>query len=269
MRGRIRITVQGETISARYSDRQLALRSLDQTVAAVTLGTASPPARPEDEFREEMEAIARRSRGAYDALVHEDEDFMPFLTQITPLNELAGLNIGSRPAYRGGAQEIESLRAIPWVFAWTQSRLVLPSWYGAGIALAEGDLDLHRRMWRDWSFFRSVCDMLEMVLFKSDLGVATRYRELVAPELAERLWPGIVEEHTRAVESLLAITGRDQILAGAPSLRARLEHRNPWIDPLSHIQVELLRRVRDGDEGAREGLLATVTGIAAGMQNTG
>ncbi|MBA3370131.1 MAG: phosphoenolpyruvate carboxylase, partial [Thermoleophilaceae bacterium] len=136
--GRIRITVQGETISARYSDRQLALRSLEQTVAAVMLGTASPPARAEGAFREEMEAIAGRSRAAYHALVNADEDFMPFLTQITPLNELAGLNIGSRPAYRGGAQDIEGLRAIPWVFAWTQNRLVLPSWYGAGVALAEG-----------------------------------------------------------------------------------------------------------------------------------
>jgi phosphoenolpyruvate carboxylase len=150
-----------------------------------------------------------------------------------------------------------------------QNRLVLPSWYGAGVALAEGDLDLHRRMWRDWSFFRSVCDMLEMVLFKSDLGVAKRYRGLADPELAERLWPVIVDEHARAVDSVLAITGEDRLLAGAPTLRARLEHRNPWIDPLSHIQVELLHRVRAGEEGAREALLATVTGIAAGMQNTG
>ncbi|PZS33006.1 MAG: phosphoenolpyruvate carboxylase [Pseudonocardiales bacterium] len=269
VRGRIRITVQGETISARYSDRQLALRSLEQTVAAVMLGTASPPPRAEDAFREEMEAIAVRSRAAYHAFVHADEDFMPFLAQVTPLQELAGLNIGSRPAYRGGAQDMEGLRAIPWVFAWMQNRLVLPSWYGAGVALSEGDRDLHRRMWREWSFFRGVCDMLEMVLFKSDLGVAKHYRDLVAPELAERLWPIIVEEHGRAVDRLLGITGKDRLLAGAPSLRARLEHRNPWIDPLSHIQVELLHRVRGGDEGAREALLATVTGIAAGMQNTG
>jgi phosphoenolpyruvate carboxylase len=269
VRGRIRITVQGETISARYSDRQLALRSLEQTLAAVMLGTASPPARPEDAFREEMEAMARRSRDAYHALVNADEDFMAFFTQITPLNELAGLNIGSRPAYRGGAQDIEGLRAIPWVFAWMQNRLVLPAWYGAGVALAEGDLDLQQRMWRDWSFFRSVCDMLEMVLFKSDLGVAKRYRDLVDPKLADRLWPVIVEEHGRAVDGLLAITGKDRLLGGAPSLRARLEHRNPWIDPLSHIQVELLHRVRAGDERARESLLTTVTGIAAGMQNTG
>lgn len=269
VRGRIRITVQGETISARYSDRQLALRSLEQTVAAVMLGTATPPASPKDAFREEMDAISRRSRDAYHALVHADEDFMPFLAQVTPLEELAHLNIGSRPAYRGGVRNMEDLRAIPWVFAWMQSRLVLPSWYGAGIALAEGDLDLHRRMWREWSFFRSACDMLEMVLFKSDLGVAERYRDLVAPELAERLWPVIVEEHARAVDSLLAITGQDRLLAGASSLRARLNHRNPWIDPLSHIQVELLHRVRAGDTGARENLLATVAGIAAGMQNTG
>ena len=269
VRGRIRITVQGETISARYSDRQLALRSLEQTVAAVTLGTASPPARPEDAFREEMDAISRRSRAAYHALVHADEDFMAFLAQVTPLEELAHLNIGSRPAYRGGVRNMEDLRAIPWVFAWTQSRLVLPSWYGAGVALAEGDLDLHRRMWREWSFFRSACDMLEMVLFKSDLGVAERYRDLVDPELADRLWPVIVAEHTRAVDRLLAITGKDRLLAGAASLRARLDHRNPWIDPLSHIQVELLHRVRAGDEGCREHLLATVAGIAAGMQNTG
>jgi phosphoenolpyruvate carboxylase len=269
VRGRIRVTVQGETISARYSDRQLALRSLEQTVAAVMLGTASPPRGAEDAFREEMQAIAGRSRAAYHELVHADEDFMPFMAQVTPLQELGGLNIGSRPAYRGGARDIEGLRAIPWVFAWMQNRLVLPSWYGAGIAFAEGDLDLHRRMWRDWSFFRGVCDMLEMVLFKSDLGVAERYRDLVSPELAERLWPVIVEEHTRATSTLLAITGRDRLLAGAPSLRSRLEHRNPWIDPLSHIQVELLHRVRAGDEGAREALLATIAGIAAGMQNTG
>ncbi|MDQ6806591.1 MAG: phosphoenolpyruvate carboxylase [Actinomycetota bacterium] len=269
VRGRIRVTVQGETISARYSDRQLALRSLEQTVAAVMLGTASPPPRAEDAFREEMQAIAGRSRAAYHALVHADEEFMPFMAQVTPLQELGGLNIGSRPAYRGGARDIDGLRAIPWVFAWMQNRLVLPSWYGAGIAFAEGDLDLHRRMWRDWPFFRGVCDMLEMVLFKSDLGVAERYRDLVTPKLAERLWPVIVEEHARAVDRLLAITGRDRLLAGAPSLRSRLEHRNPWIDPLSHIQVELLHRVRGGDEGAREALLATIAGIAAGMQNTG
>ncbi|MGI8623684.1 MAG: phosphoenolpyruvate carboxylase, partial [Solirubrobacteraceae bacterium] len=269
VRGRIRITVQGETISARYSDRRLALRSLEQTVAAVMLGTASPPAVAESAFREEMGAVARRSRAAYEELVHADADFMPFLTQITPLNELAGLNIGSRPAYRGGAQDIEGLRAIPWVFAWMQNRLLLPSWYGAGVAFAEGDLDLHRRMWREWSFFRSVCDMLEMVLYKSDLGVAERYRDLVDPELADRLWPVIVSEHARAVDGLLAITGRDRLLAGAPSLLARLHHRDFWIDPLSHIQVELLHRVRAGDEDARVPLLATVTGIAAGMQNTG
>lgn len=269
VRGRIRITVQGETISARYSERQLALRSLEQTVAAVMLGTASPPSRAEDAFREEMEAIARRSRAAYHALVHGEEEFMPFMAQVTPLQELGGLNIGSRPAYRGGASDIEGLRAIPWVFAWMQNRLVLPSWYGAGVAFADGDLDLHRRMWRDWSFFRGVCDMLEMALFKSDLGVAKRYRELVVPELGERLWPVIVEEHARAVDTVLAITGRDRLLAGAPSLRTRLDHRNPWIDPLSHIQVELLHRVRAGDERAREALLDTVAGIAAGMQNTG
>ena len=269
VRGRIRITVQGETISARYSDRRLALRSLEQTVAAVMLGTAAPPAAADVAFREEMEAIAQRSRAAYEELVHADEDFMSFLTQITPLNELAGLNLGSRPAYRGDAQDSDGLRAIPWVFAWMQNRLLLPSWFGAGAAFVEGDLDLHRRMWSEWSFFRSVCDMLEMVLYKSDLGVAARYRDLVAPELAKRLWPIIANEHARAVDGLLAITGQDRLLAGAPSLLARLEHRNDWIDPLSHIQVELLHRVRAGDEDARGSMLATVTGIAAGMQNTG
>lgn len=165
---------------------------------------------------------------------------------------------------------MEDLRAIPWVFAWMQNRLVMPSWYGAGIALAEGDGDLHQRMWREWPFFRSLCSMLEMALFKSDLGVAERYRDLVDPELADRLWPVVVEEHARVVDCLLAITGQDRLLAGgSASLRARLDHRNPWIDPLSHIQVELLRRVRAGDEGAREALLATCAGIVAGMQNTG
>jgi len=270
VRGRIRITVQGETISARYSHGQLAQRSLEQTVAAVMLSTAAPSAPAEEAFRHEMDAIAHRSRAAYQALIHEDEDFMRFMAQITPLDELASLNIGSRPAYRGGAQEMEDLRAIPWVFAWMQNRLVMPSWYGAGIALTEGDRALHQRMWRDWPFFRSTCSMLEMALFKSDLGVAERYKDLVDPELADRLWPVVVDEHARAVDCLLAITGQDRLLAGgSESLRARLDHRNPWIDPLSHIQVELLRRVRGGDQGSREAVLATVAGIAAGMRNTG
>ncbi len=267
--GRIRITEQGETITGRYSNRQLALRSLEQTVAATLLATAAPPPAPEDAFREEMDGLAERSRAAYRELVHEDEDFMRFFTQVTPLDELAGLNIGSRPAYRGGAETLEDLRAIPWVFGWMQNRLLLPTWFGAGTALAGGDRGLQRRMYSDWPFFRGVCSMLEMALFKSDMGVAERYRDLVDDELAERLWPTVSEEHARARETLLEITGQDRLLEGTPALRARLDHRNPWIDPLSHIQVELLTRVRGGDEGAREPLLATVAGIAAGMQNTG
>jgi phosphoenolpyruvate carboxylase len=269
LHGRIRITEQGETISARYGHPELAERSLEQTLSAVLLASniARPPA--PDHWRAEIDRMARRSRETYRALVYDDPDFARFFFQITPIEALSELNIGSRPPSRGGDGSIESLRAIPWVFAWTQNRILLPSWYGAGTALAEGDLDLHRAMHADWPFFATLISTLEMALFKTDLGVAERYLELVDPELREHFWPQIVAEHDRVLAGVKAITGNDRMLAGAPRLRERLAHRDPWVDPLSHLQVELLRRTRADPAMDRQALLGTVTGIAFGLRNTG
>jgi phosphoenolpyruvate carboxylase len=269
LHGRLRITEQGETISARYGHPELAERSLEQTLSAVLVASniERPPA--PDHWRAEVDRLATRSRDTYRALVYEDPDFARFFFQVTPIEALAELNIGSRPPSRGGDGSIESLRAIPWVFAWTQNRILLPSWYGAGTALAEGDLDLHRAMYADWPFFSTLISTLEMALFKTDLGVAERYLELVDDDLRERFWPQVVAEHARVKERVLAITGNDRLLAGAPQLQDRLAHRDPWVDPLSHLQVELLRRTREDPSVDRQPLLGTVTGIAFGLRNTG
>lgn len=269
VQGRIRITEQGETVSARYADPELAERSLEQTISAVLLATALPNPPVRDRWREEMQRLSERSRERYRALVYDDPEFLRFFGQVAPIAELSQLNLGSRPPSRKGVAGVESLRAIPWVFAWTQNRLLLPSWYGAGTALAAGDLELHREMWREWPFFRGLVGTLEMALFKTDLGVAERYLTLVDEDIAERFWTDLRAEYERVVERVLAVTGQRRLLDETPALQRRLEHRNPWVDPLSHLQVELLRRLRAGREEARVPLLATITGIAAGMRNTG
>jgi phosphoenolpyruvate carboxylase len=268
LRGRIRITEQGEVISARYGDPELAVRSLEQTLSAVLIASARELPPVPREWRAEMERMSERSRERYRGLVYESPDFPRFFEQVTPIAELTSLNIGSRPSKRaqGG---IEALRAIPWVFAWTQNRLLLPSWYGAGAALSEGDLALQREMLGGWPFYQSLLSTLEMALYKTDLGVAERYLRLVEPELRERFWPDIAREHDRVVSRLLEITGESVLLGDSPALQRRLSHRNPWIDPLTHLQVELLDRNRSGQADARDPLLATITGIAAGMRNTG
>jgi phosphoenolpyruvate carboxylase len=266
--GRIRITEQGETVSARYGDPELAVRSLEQTLSAVLLATAREQPPVPAAWRAEMERMAEHSRERYRALVFDDPAFARFFEQATPLAELTALNIGSRP-HKRSAGGIEALRAIPWVFAWTQNRLLLPSWYGAGAALAEGELEVQREMAAGWPFFQSLLSTLEMALYKTDLGVAERYLRLVEPALRDRFWPVIAREHDQVVGRLLEITGAPSLLDDSPALPRRLSHRNPWIDPLSHLQVELLARARAGRAEAREPLLATITGIAAGMRNTG
>jgi phosphoenolpyruvate carboxylase len=269
VRGRIRITEQGEVLSAKYGRAPLGRRSLEQTTSAVLIATAAEEHPDGPAFREEMQRLAERSRTVFRELVYRDADFPHWFSEFTPVGELAHLNIGSRPASRGAPDSVEDLRAIPWVFAWMQNRVVLPSWYGTGTALADGDLTTQREMWRSWPFFQATIGTLEMALFKADLGVADRYRRLVDPALDARLWPQVAAEHERVVDRVLAITEQDELLDGLPALQERLAHRNPWIDPLSHMQVELLARLRDGDEAALAPLLLTVTGIAAGMRNTG
>jgi phosphoenolpyruvate carboxylase len=268
--GRIRITEQGETIHARYGHRELAVRSLEQTTSAALL--ASHRARPEvpAAWREVLDALAARSREVYRGLVYEDPEFVAFFEQFTPISELPRLNIGSRPPSRAGTSAgVEALRAIPWVFAWTQNRVLLPSWYGAGAALAEAPLDVMREMRAEWPFFATLISTLEMALFKTDLDVAQRYLRLVDEPLRDRFWPPICAEAERLTGRILEITGAPRLLNDTPALLERLSHRNPWVDPLNHLQVELLERVRAGADHDREPLLATISGIAAGLRNTG
>jgi phosphoenolpyruvate carboxylase len=269
IRGRIRITEQGEVISQRYSHPELALRSLEQTTSAVILATLTGEQQLPARYRAEAERFAVRSREAYRALIYEDERFDALLNGLSPLDALTRLNIGSRPSSRSASKTVGELRAIPWVFAWMQNRLLLPAWYGAGVALAEGERELQREMLERWPFFRMLCSTLEMSLFKTDLGVAERYLALLGEDPSRALWGTICEEHARVVRTMLEITGSEALLAKAPNLLARLSHRNPWIDPLSHMQIDLLRRTRAGDELAESPLLLTVNGIAAGMRNTG
>jgi phosphoenolpyruvate carboxylase len=269
IRGRIRITEQGEVISQRYSHPELALRSLEQTTSAVILATLAGDQVVPQHYREEAERFAARSREVYRALIYEDSRFDALLNGISPLEALMRLNIGSRPSSRSASRTVGELRAIPWVFAWMQNRMLLPAWYGAGAALAEGDRELQREMVERWPFFRMVCSTLEMSLFKTDLGVAERYLTLLGQNPGRELWETICAEHERVVGTVLEIAGTETLLANAPNLLARLSHRNPWIDPLSHMQIDLLRRTRAGDELAEGPLLLTVNGIAAGMRNTG
>jgi phosphoenolpyruvate carboxylase len=266
--GGVRITEQGEVISAKYADPELAGRSLEQQVSALLLGRATAAGGVPDAFRDEIDRAAARSCGVYRGLI-ERGGFVEFFRQVSPVDELAELTIGSRPASRRSGGRLEDLRAIPWVFAWTQNRILLPSWFGAGTALEEGDLELQREMWRSWPFFRMACSTLEMALFKVDLSVGHRYLALVDAELAERFWPELEAEHARVVARLLAIRDGDALLDGAPALRDRLSHRNHWVDPLSHLQVALLARSRAGDAAVGDALMATITGIAAGLRNTG
>ena len=270
IRGRIRITEQGEVISQRYSHPELAIRSLEQTLSGVILATLDRDGDVPDRWREEAQRLADRSREVYRALIYDDERFETLLNRASPLDALTQLNIGSRPSSRSPTMSLAQLRAIPWVFAWMQNRLLLPAWYGAGTALAEGDRDLQREMARRWPFFRMLCQTLEMSLYKSDLGVARRYLALLDDDdPARELWGPIEAEHERVVAAVLDIWQTTSLLATAPALLERLAHRNPWIDPLSHMQVDLLRRARAGDPSAEGPLLQTISGIAGGMRNTG
>ncbi len=282
LRGKIRITEQGEVISFKYSMRGLARRNLDTVLAAVLEASADDtPREPESHWVETMEELSSEAHEAYRGLVYEDEDFLAFFSESSPISELSLLNMGSRPARRMQNPEVDGLRAIPWVFAWTQNRFLLPSWYGAGTALSgytatEGGLAVLREMYGGWPFFRTLVDFMQMTLAKSDLRIAKHYTSLVSdPATRERLWARISAEHAACVEALLQITGNENLLDDSPVLQRSIRLRNPYVDPLSYVQVTLLRRLRALPEDApeREGvlntLLLTISGVSSGMLNTG
>lgn len=272
--GRLKLTEQGETISFKYGLPGLAYRNLEAAVSA-TLLTAAPERAPEPPpgARETMELLAALSHRAYRALVWEDASFPSFFRCFTPIDELALLEIGSRPVSRpeaAAAGELEALRAIPWVFSWTQTRCVLPAWYGAGSALAAHDLGELRALYRGWPFFSTLVDNLEMTLAKTSLEIAVEYLPLV-PASADpgRIFGAVEEEHARTVEAVLGIVEAGELLDRHPNLQRSIRLRNPYVDPMNAIQVQLLRRWRDGDERALRPLLRSITGIAAALRNTG
>jgi phosphoenolpyruvate carboxylase len=282
LQGRIRITEQGEVISFKYSMRGLARRNLDTVLAAVLEASADgSPAEPEPHWIEVMEDLSAKAREAYLGLVYEDEDFLAFFSEASPVGELSLLNMGSRPARRVQDPEIDSLRAIPWVFAWTQNRFLLPSWYGTGTAFGdyaaeEQGLAILREMYEGWPFFRTLVDFMQMTLAKSDLRVAENYTSLVSdPAIRDRLWRRISREHAACVQALLSITGNENLLDDSPVLQRSIRLRNPYVDPLSYIQVTLLRRLRALSEDAPERedvlnvLLLSISGVSSGMLNTG
>jgi phosphoenolpyruvate carboxylase len=280
--GRIRITEQGEVISFKYSMRGLARRNLDTVLAAVLEASADDhPVEPDPRWVEVMEELSAAASTTYRALVYEDEGFLGFFSEASPINELSLLNMGSRPARRVQKPEVESLRAIPWVFAWTQNRFLLPSWYGAGSALGayaseKNGLSVLREMYEQWPFFRTLMDFMQMTLAKSDLRIAETYTSLVTdPQTRDRLWKGISEEHTACMQTVSSITGNENLLDDSPVLQRSIRLRNPYVDPLSYIQVSLLRRLRALPEDSPEReralntLLLTISGISSGMLNTG
>ncbi|WP_407067637.1 phosphoenolpyruvate carboxylase [Marilutibacter alkalisoli] len=278
--GILRLTEQGEVIHRKYGIRAIALRNLEQTTGAVLRATLRPrPPEPREEgWRRIAAELADDARARYRALVHEHPDFPAYFRAATPIDVIERLRIGSRPSKRPSGDKapgIGSLRAIPWVFAWAQNRAGLTAWYGVGTALQKA-LGTHGRdtlaeMARDWPYFGTLVDDVEMVLAKSDPAIFERYSQL-AGDLHDRLHPGIAEEFERTRDAVLAIKGEDDLLAHDHRLRQSIRLRNPYIDPISLLQVDLLARWRNAgrpDDARLQALVATVNGISAGIQNTG
>lgn len=278
--GRIKMTEQGEVISTRYSTEPIAHRELELTVGAILAHTiagdhiADPGKR--EHYEATMERMAEVSAAAYRELVYGDPEFSTFFHQATPIDAIARLQLGSRPAKRVQSDRIEDLRAIPWVFSWTQSRIILPGWYGLGSALEDAierdGLDLLQEMERLWPFFTALLANAEMGLAKADLTVAHRYAELVRDEsIRERIWERISDEFQRSVRTLTEIRNETALLDHDAVLQRSIERRNPYVDPLSYIQVELLERLRANpdDDDVLQTLHLAVNGIAGGLKNTG
>ena len=279
----IKITEQGEVINRKYARPETARHNLALVLGA-TLEHALIPAemrQPKPLWCEAMDRMAVESRGHYRALVYEDPGFQTYFQQSSPIEEIAQLNTGSRPVSRGGTLAIEDLRAIPWVFAWMQNRHLLPAWYGVGSAFERyaqppGGLECLRDMYRNWLFFRSLVDNLQMVLAKADMRIARHYASLVTDgEERHRLFAAINAEFERTHRAVLDITEQQSVLERQPQLLASLRLRDPYIDPMSYFQVRLLRELRrlPVDDPRRpahlQAVLRTINGIAAGLQNTG
>ena len=282
--GGIRVTEQGEVLSTRYHDPDLAHRILEQMAYGVMLGIHAAERSHEipDAWREAMDAMSAAGFAAYKSLVHEDPEFLVFWQQATPIDEISNLKIGSRPTFRRATRSVEDLRAIPWVFSWMQSRFNFSGWFGLGTALdavlktgAKGRRTL-RAMHREWTFFQTLIDNAQLTMRKADMGIAALYAGLVENDRIRRRIFGLLEaEFARTEAAILAVTGQRQLLANDPVLRNSVQLRNPYIDPLNYIQVEMLRRLRGGKLSSTEAAEAravvelTISGISGGLKNTG
>jgi phosphoenolpyruvate carboxylase len=292
--GQIRLTEQGETIGSKFSNPEIGRRNLELLVAATLEASLMPElangkqAKKLAEFEQVMTELSELAYRAYRNLVYETPGFAEYFFSATPIAEIAELNIGSRPASRKAGRRIEDLRAIPWGFSWGQCRLLLTGWYGFGTAvstwLAEEDpkikarkLAVLRTMFKEWPFFATLLSNMDMVLSKTDLAVASRYAEMVADKkLRNSIFKRIVGEHEKTVACLTMITGAKERLANNPLLARSIKNRFAYLDPLNHLQVELIKRHRaailDGreiDERVNRGIHLTINGIAAGLRNTG
>ena len=286
--GQIRLTEQGEVIASKYANPEIGRRNLETLVAATLEATLLHPTKPAPRaFLDAAEALSEASFQAYRRIVYGTPGFTDYFFAATPIREIAGLNIGSRPASRKATRAIEDLRAIPWGFSWGQCRMALPGWcgFGSGVEafLAAGGKDgraertaLLQRMHRQWPFFRTLLSNLDMVMAKSDLRIAARYVELVEDKAtARRIFALLKAEWLRVQDALALITGESERLASNPALARSIEHRFPYLDPLNHLQVELMRRYRNRREGQQgverleRGIHLSINGIAAGLRNTG
>lgn len=270
---RLRVTVQGEMIEAQFGLPGIAARSLEVYLSAALEAALLPAPTPRPEWRAQMDALAAASVEAYRAVVQRDPDFVPYFRAATPEPELGLLRIGSRPARRAGGGGVESLRAIPWIFAWTQTRLLLPSWLGVGEALAllEGPGAAQaQEMVRAWPFFRSTLELIEMVLAKAEPEIAAYYERVLVPAGLHRLGQALRQSFSQTAQRLLALKGQRALLENNPVLQRSIALRNPYVDPINMLQAVLLERLRAAHDPALEHALAvTVHGVAAGMRNTG
>ncbi|MDH3821315.1 MAG: phosphoenolpyruvate carboxylase [Gammaproteobacteria bacterium] len=275
--GRLRVTEQGEIINEKYGLRGIALRTLEQITGSVALATALPRHRGSEapEWREIMDVIAAESRKTYRHLVYDTPEFHDYFRAVTPIDVIERMRIGSRPSARRSQSGIEDLRAIPWVFAWTQSRFTLPGWYGLGTGLAKAieqfGQEAFRDMFLEWFFFRSLIADAEMVIAKSDLGISRLYSKL-SGDLHDKFFPTILAEFELTRDTILEYSEHESILEGDITLQRAIMLRNPYVDPISLMQVDLLKRWRDSnrnDSRVFNALLATVNGMAQALQNTG
>ena len=280
VQGELRLTEQGEVIASKYANREIGRRNLEALLAATVRATldSTPPEHFED-FVLVMDELSSTAYKTYRELVYETPGFVEYFRASTPIREIAELNIGSRPASRKPSTRIEDLRAIPWVFSWAQCRVMLPGWFGLGTAVEtfiarrgpEGEA-LLAQMWREWPFFRALMSNLEMLLAKADFSVASRYKDLVPDSaLAESIFSRIRTEMDTTVRAFFTITGSLGFLESNPTLARSIRNRFPYLDPLNHLQVELLKRYRAGevDDKVKRGIHLTINGLAAGLRNSG